>query len=140
ASGEGFAYTATVDGLYRFYTVAYDNAGNVEDSPASEDDTTLVDTEKPISTASVPDYETSTSFSVSYTACDPLKNCSASGLDKVELYVDTPAAGGYALALTDSSPTASGSFSYTATDGDGNYSFYTVAYDKAGNVEATPAA
>src|SRR5207248_2598638 len=31
-------------------------------------------------------------------------------------------------------------FSYTAIEGDGTYTFYTVATDKAGNVEATPAA
>jgi hypothetical protein len=135
---QSFSFTGTVDGSYDFYTVAYDKAGNVEAAPGSPDDSTLVDTEKPISSASVPNYETSASFSVSYTASDPLKNSSASGLDKVELYVDTPAVGGYTLYATDSGAGIDNTFSYTALAGDGDYSFYTVAYDKAGNVEASP--
>src|SRR5207237_2150573 len=41
-------------------------------------------------------------------------------------------------AATDSTPAASGhSFSYTAA-GEGTYSFYTRAYDKAGNAETAP--
>src|SRR5439155_11763918 len=40
---------------------------------------------------------------------------------------------------TDSAPAASGSFSYTAAAGDGSYSFYTKALDKAGNYETAPA-
>ena len=137
---QSFSFTATVDGSYDFYTVAYDKAGNVEAAPATADDSTLVDTEKPISAASVPNYETIPSFSIAYTASDPLKNSSNSGLDKVELYVDTPAVGGYALYATDSGAGIDNTFSYTALAGDGDYSFYTVAYDKAGNVEVTPAA
>src|SRR5207253_3585016 len=38
----------------------------------------------------------------------------------------------------DSSPGSSGSFSYTAGEGNGSYSFYTVAADLAGNTEAAP--
>jgi hypothetical protein len=116
--------------------VASDTAGNVNNASTSTDNSVLLDTAPPTSTASVPDYETSTSFLVGYVANDPGAN--ASGLDTLELWVDTPAAGSYALALTDTSPAASGSFNYTATDGDGTYKFYTVAYDLAGNVELTP--
>src|SRR5205807_7324823 len=49
-----------------------------------------------------------------------------------------PSDSGYAKVATASAPTASGTFSYTAGKGDGSYSFYTVATDKAGNVEAAP--
>src|SRR6185437_10706736 len=82
-------------------------------------------------------YSTSTSFSVSYTAADPLKDGSASGLDKVELWAKTPG-GSYVKYATDSSPGASGSFSFTGTV-DGSYDFYTRAVDKAGNAESKSA-
>ena len=39
---------------------------------------------------------------------------------------------------TDTTPGASGTFSYTASGGDGTYGFFTVAVDKAGNREADP--
>src|SRR4029079_217453 len=136
-SAGSFSYTAADgDGSYSFYTVATDKAGNVAGSPSGDADSTLLDTGKPTSAASVPDYETSASFSVSYVAADP--GAASSALDKVELYVDTPAAGGYALAATDSGAGIDNSFSYSATDGDGAYSFYTKAYDLAGNVEVSP--
>src|SRR5205814_3385839 len=38
----------------------------------------------------------------------------------------------------DLSGAASGSFSYTASEGQGTYSFYTRATDTAGNLEAAP--
>src|SRR5204863_490728 len=40
---------------------------------------------------------------------------------------------------TDAIPGASGSFSYTPSQGQGYYRFYTIAVDKAGNREAAPA-
>src|SRR5207245_4026258 len=62
----------------------------------------------------------------------------ASGLHTVELWARTPGASSYSKVATDSTPSATGSFSYTAAS-DGSYSFYTVATDAAGNVEAAPA-
>src|SRR5205085_2688749 len=72
---------------------------------------------------------------IGYSASDAAPS---SGLDKVELWVKLPAGSSYSLAATDSTPAASGhSFSYTAA-GEGTYSFYTRAYDKAGNAETAP--
>src|SRR5207237_2386586 len=88
------------------------------------------------SAAASPQYSTSNAFSVSYTAAEP--GAYASGLDKVELWAKAPGDLGYTRVQTDSSPTASGSFSYTAAAGDGSYRFYTVAYDKATNYEVVP--
>ena len=55
-SGSGsFSYTATAgDGSYGFYTVATDNAGNAQATPAGAQATTLLDTTAPSSTASSP--------------------------------------------------------------------------------------
>jgi hypothetical protein len=133
-AGEDIAFTAGEgDGTYNFYTRAYDEAGNVEDAPVSADDSTLVDTAKPASSASSPSSSTSNNFNVSYTASD-----GGSGLSKVELYVNGPGAGGYALAATDSTPTAGEDIAFAAGEGDGTYDFYTRAYDTAGNVEDAP--
>src|SRR5439155_1408230 len=115
ASGS-FNYTATVDGSYDFYTRAIDKAGNYEAAPASADTTTLVDTQAPISTASVPDYETNTTFNVSYTASDPLKNDSNSGLDKIELWAKGPSDSAFAKVATDSGVAIDNAFNYGATE------------------------
>src|SRR5207247_1274703 len=58
-----FNYTAAAgDGDYAFYARAYDNAGNIEAAPASADTTTKLDTRNPTSSASSPQYSTSTAF------------------------------------------------------------------------------
>src|SRR5207237_954677 len=136
ASG-GFSYTAAAgDGTYDFYTRAYDNAGNVEAAPGSADKSTFVDTNAPSSSATSPAFSTSNTFNVTYAAGDASPS---SGFKKVELYVKGPADGSFSAVQTDTPGGVSGSFTYTAAEGDGNYSFYTRAYDKAGNVEAIPA-
>jgi hypothetical protein len=135
-SGESFNYAASQgDGTYRFYTIAYDKAGNAETAPGSEDDSTVVDSANPSSSADSPATSNSNSFNVAYSASD-----ATSGLSKVELWAKGPTDGSYNKVATDSTPSASGeSFSYTASQGDGTYSFYTVATDKAGNDEKAPA-
>jgi hypothetical protein len=137
-TGGSFSYTATEgDGNYSFYSVATDRAGNVEAVPTTPDSTTPVDTQAPTSSASSPQFSNSTSFTVSYTASDPGSN--ASGLAQVDIYAKGPSDSAYSLAHTFTTGTlSSGSFSYPAGEGDGSYSFYSVATDKAGNVEAVP--
>ena len=61
-----------------------------------------------------------------------------SGLATVDLYVQVPGATEYTLVDTDAGADINGKFLYTPTAGDGVYRFYTVATDKAGNVEAAP--
>src|SRR6185437_3177240 len=134
-----FSYAASQgDGNYAFYTVATDKAGNAE-SKSVADDSTLLDTQNPNSAASVPDYETSASFNASYSASDPVKSGSvgpASGLATVDLYAKGPTDSSFHKVDTDSGAGIDNSFSYAASQGDGNYAFYTVATDKAGNAES----
>jgi hypothetical protein len=133
ASGS-FSYTAAAgDGSYSFYTVATDKAGNAEAAPSGADATTLVDATAPSSSASAPAIAVSAPITVSYTASD-----GGSGLASVELYVKKPGDSDYSKVASDSSPSASGSFSYTPDGGNGSYSFYTRASDRAGNTEAAP--
>ncbi|MCC5877105.1 MAG: family 10 glycosylhydrolase [Candidatus Sumerlaeia bacterium] len=129
-----FSYTAAAsDGAYAFYTIASDNAGNVESAPSEADVTVTVDTTAPTSSASATaTLVNTTSLTVNFTASD-----ATSGVDEVELFVRTPGAGSFSTTgLTESG--TSGSFSYTAAAGDGAYAFYTVATDNAGNVESAP--
>src|SRR2546422_6581282 len=64
--------------------------------------------------------------------------CPCTALYRSELYAKAPGDSAYAKVATDSSPSASASFSYHATAGDGSYRFYTLATDKAGNGETDP--
>ncbi len=140
-SGSGsFGYAAAEgSGTYSFYTVATDKVGNVEGVPASPDASvvvTLPDLVAPSSSASSPGSSSSDSLSVSYTASD---NAGGSGLAEVDLYAQGPGDSSYSKVASTTSAAASGAFSYTAAEGDGSYSFYTVATDRAGNVENAPA-
>ena len=131
-----FAFAAPADGEYCLYTVAVDRAGNAETAPASAggDTCTTVDTAKPASAATaLPQFSGGTPIDVAYTASDS----GPAGLGRVELWVKRDS-GSFALALTDTTPDSSQSFSYSAP-GDGSYCFYTVAFDRSGNAETPPA-
>ena len=137
-SSGSFSYNASEgDGSYAFYSVATDKAGNVQATPSSANTTTLLDTAKPTSSASSSQYSNNTTFTVSYTASDP--GSSPSGLAEVDVFAKGPSDSGYILAHAFTGASlSSGNFSYNANEGDGSYAFYSVATDKAGNVQATP--
>jgi hypothetical protein len=126
------AAVSLASGTYTAQASQVDSAAN---SGLSAARTFSVDVTAPISQASSPTRANSTSLTVAYTASDV-----HSGLVGVELWAKAPGAGSYEKVATDNAPGASGSFSYTAAAGDGNYSFYTRATDKAGNYEAAPGA
>ena len=130
-----FTYTAAAgDGEYAFYAIAVDKAGNARAVPASRDSATVLDRSLPTASASAPALTAASPVTVGYTAAD-----TGSGLGRVELWVKRPGDSAYSLGLTDSSPGATGSFSYVAAAGDGDYAFYAIAVDKAGNARAVPA-
>ena len=117
-------------GTYDFYTIAIDNAGNAEDPPGSADDTTIYDSQAPVSSCSSPTYGTSP-IAVTYTASD-----GGSGLANTKLYYSY--SGGSFTFSGHQASASSGSFSFVPPDGEGTYSFYTIAYDNAGNEEGAP--
>jgi peptidoglycan/xylan/chitin deacetylase (PgdA/CDA1 family) len=127
-----FPYLAAVDGSYDFYTLATDTAGNSQAAPVSAQTTTVVDGVAPSSQASSPALTRSSTVTVQYLASD-----GGAGLARVDLYAKAPGASSYSLAGSDASGT--GTISYTPSAGDGSYSFFTVATDRAGNVESAPA-
>ena len=133
ATSGDFIFTPGVEGgLYKFYTIGRDLAGNVEAAPAAPDASTAFDTSAPMSAANVPQYATSAVIGVNYAALDAY-----SGVDSIRLWCrynrgawfDT----GYVL------PGTSGTIAVTLTHGHGKYDFYTIAVDKAGNEESPPA-
>ncbi|MBN2208472.1 MAG: choice-of-anchor D domain-containing protein, partial [Candidatus Coatesbacteria bacterium] len=130
-----FEFTPDViaDGVYRFYTVATDKAGNVESVPGQADATVIFDLDAPVSEADVAsEYCNTFPVRVSYSATD-----TASGVARVRLWVSFN--GGAFVDSGLSSSAATGTFTYTpTTPADGRYEFFSVASDNAGNVESAP--
>src|SRR5207247_8358261 len=83
---------------------------------------TLLDTQTPSSSATSPQYSTSTTISVSYSANDPGAN--ASGLDKVSPEEHTSELHALVELATHRLPETRGSHSYTAAPGDARYYVY----------------
>jgi hypothetical protein len=128
------AVSLSGNGAHTLSARATDAAHNT--SSPSADRHIVVDAAAPGSQASGPATSSVTGLTISYTASD---NAGGSGLARVELWAKGPGATSFTLAGTDNTPNATQSFSYTATV-NGNYAFYTVAVDQAGNAEAVPAA
>ncbi|MCK5548320.1 MAG: hypothetical protein KAI64_04855, partial [Thermoplasmata archaeon] len=122
------------DGLYEFYSIAYDNAGNVEIAPLVPPDTlTIVDTQNPLSQVSpLPIY---TILEVS--TVDVIVQSDPSGIDKVELWYNRDS-NGWTFYGQDMSSPWSFSFDSSTTGGDGFYELYSITYDSAGNAEVVP--
>ena len=129
----GRTVTALPDGVHSFTAKATDQSMNT--SLPSDAVSVTVDTAPPSSKATAGSYSTSTSIHVTYDAQD-----ATAGLAQVELLVCDPGATDFVVARTDTTGSATGTFSYDAEAGDGSYEFSTVAVDKAGNREALPAA
>ena len=119
---------------YGFYSVATDNAGNVEATPTAAQATTLVDATPPTSTVTaLPAYETSTTFTVGWSGTDGQNGSGVAGYSIYESDNGGP------FTLWQSATAQQTSATFSGQDGD-TYGFYSVATDNAGNVEATPTA
>lgn len=128
-----FSFVPTLQGHYYFATVAQDNAGNREETPSgSGDSNTIYDSDAPSSAAASPEYVNTGTISINWTATDNL-----SGINNVALWLKYQTGSWTASALPAQSGT-SGTFVFTASEGDGQYCFATVARDLAGNLEASP--
>lgn len=114
---------------YRFYSLAADRAGNLENAPAEADTFTTVDTVAPVSSmAPLAPYQTGAAFDVSWSGKDAVSGVA-----------------GYTVLVSDNG----GDFSvwqdavaertarFTGADGH-EYRFFVRAQDRAGNPEAEP--
>lgn len=123
---------AAEQGLYEFYTIAVDNAGNTQTTP----------TESRIKT------------SITYDGAAPESTCSLNHKTETEVYIDFQAEDNvsdvvevqlwYRIAFGEwklygpRGAGLAGTFCFIPRLGDGVYEFYTIAVDGAGNVEAIP--
>jgi uncharacterized membrane protein len=118
-------------GFYQFYTRAKDVHGNYEAAPASADALWAYDATPPaVTVAALPAYVTTSTFNISGTVTD------AGGMAYVLLYYTTDG-GTTWTALPTQYAVATIQFTASA---DGEYGFYMVAYDLAGNHRAAPTA
>ncbi len=116
---------------YGFYSVATDNAGNVQPTSTSAQATTTVDATPPTSSVqSLPAFENTTAFPVSWSGSD---NAGGSGVASYSVYVsddgDT-----FTPFLTDTTETSA---TFNGQDGH-SYSFFSIATDNVGNVQDAP--
>ncbi|MBN2054397.1 hypothetical protein JW905_05720 [bacterium] len=119
------------EGLYEFFTIAFDLAGNEESAPPQPDADVLYDVTDPSSSASTSPYVNTVPLSIAYNAFDSL-----SGIDQVELWFRYESGSWTNSGLTATS--SGGFFTFNPPFGDGGYDFYTRAVDFAGNEENSP--
>lgn len=117
-----------VNKIYAFFDETGTSTGSFV---AAVDWTTPSSTVSPLSA-----YQSNVSFQIPFSAAD-----GESGLALVALYARKGNSGPYTLFDTASysgQVSVSGNFSFAASEGDGDYFFYTVATDVAGNSESAP--
>lgn len=132
-------FNAQQEGIYDFFTVAVDQAGNVQTSAPHVDTTCTFDETPPVSAAELGSFSGSYSQTISCEAFDSL-----SGVDRVQLYYRFLGPDGQALtsgtvpdwvAASATGWVQGVSFSFDAVYGPGVYEFITRATDRAGNLE-----
>ncbi|MDH3364567.1 MAG: Ig-like domain-containing protein [Thermoplasmata archaeon] len=117
-------------GIYEFYTIAVDWAGNVETTPTSNDTWIIMSYSMPESEVSAIDpFQSTETFTVEASASDPF------GVDYVELWYSYD---GGAFVLHDQDATSPYAWEFSATDGDGEYAFYSILVNGIGQVEPPP--
>ncbi len=125
-------FTGSDGHTYGFYSVATDEVGNVQPTPSSAQATTKVDATPPTSTVTaLPAFSPGT-FTVTWSGQD---NPGGSGLASYSVYYADN--GGTYVPLVTNTTTTSKTF--TGSDSH-TYSFYCIATDNVGNVQATPSA
>ena len=123
-------------GYYQFYSIANDNASNVELAPGSADARCGYDTTAPSSSVdAITPYWKTAAAAITATASD-----ATSGVKNVTLYYrfsSTNASwGGWVSGGVDTASPWSWSFSFS--NGTGYYQFYSIARDNATKVESAP--
>ncbi|TET90496.1 MAG: hypothetical protein E3J35_06410 [Methanomassiliicoccales archaeon] len=120
------------DGIYAFYSRAIDSSGNFEDPPSGNDTWTFADTNDPIATATGPGTISTLTFDVSYSLSD---SPPSSRIATVGLWFTTN--DGFTWTAYGNDPDSMSPMQVTVSSG-GNYGWYFVAEDNAGNSESDP--
>ncbi len=126
-AGEFHVALSSGDGVYSFYTISEDMAGNMEPGKDEADARLVLDTTAPDSTCQSPMFATK-AFIVTFTTGE-----GASDIDRVSLHYKFDEGPWEDTGLSVSA--ALGGFTFEPEDGDGYYYFVTCARDMAGNME-----
>jgi hypothetical protein len=127
----GAVFSGTEGHTYRFYSIATDIAGNREAAHATPDAATTVDSLAPFSMVNpLAPFRSSPDFEVGWSASD-----ATSGVSYIDIYasVDNGTFSVWKDNMTLDVPSAT----YHGAEGH-EYSFYSIARDFAGNVQAAP--
>jgi FlgD Ig-like domain len=127
--GLNHEFTGLTSGNTYYYRVISQDANN-QDSEASVAVLSTQDAEDPISSLAALPVDIGATFDLVFNASDAI-----SGLESVELFYSFEGGPFTSAGISSTSP-----ISFTATDGDGTYEFYTIALDAVGNSEAIPGA
>ncbi len=125
--GLSYEFTGLTSGTLYYYRVV-SRDGNNQDSAPSASVSSTQDAVAPVSSVTALPTNIGASFDVAFTASDDL-----SGVEIVELFYSFEGGAFMSVGTSATSP-----ISFVATDGDGIYSFFTVAVDSVGNNEAVP--
>ncbi len=118
------------DGIYEFYTIARDCAGNQQPAPTTNDTWIVMSSGVPVSEVDALDsYQSTETFTVTVSGSDPF------GVQYIELWYSYD---GGAFELYDQDDAAPYSWEFTAADGDGEYSFYSILFNDIGQTELPP--
>ncbi len=131
SGGFSFDLPGGVDDV-EFYTIATDNAGNVEAPPAQADCVMGYDGVTPDSSCTSLAMTNEATMPVDFTASDDKSGVASTAL--LFNYED----GGWGTSGLDPETGTSGQFEFTAYLGDGTYYFATQALDNAGNQQDFP--
>jgi hypothetical protein len=121
------------DGTYAFDTIATDKAGNAETTSSAQTHTQLDTTPPTSSVKTLPTYSPG-SFPLSWSGSD---NGGSDAIASYSVYYTEDSGTTPTLLL---GPTASTSTMFTQGQDGHRYTFYTIATDQAGNVQARPVA
>lgn len=118
-----FYFHATVDGIYEFYTVAIDRAGNIEETPIVNDTWLYQDLTPPNSTVEpLPPFQNITIFNITATAID------VNNVTEVSLWYNHNDTNWIEYEIDIEWPWL-WEFNTSLTGGNGFYKFYTRAFD-----------
>ncbi len=125
-----FDFVATAQGIYEFYTIAEDYAGNVEDAPATADCSCIFNTVFPDSSCTSPEYDDAMPIPVQFTSD------AVNGIFQTVLWYRYD--GGAWTCSGLAKQATAGTIYFGVNRGDGTYDFYSVAMDAIGNEEPRP--